>query len=90
VHTDGFSQNFTDCEALSTYNETQAFKACAASTGDAGACALNPGISCTGNQVCTVGASTCLCWRYDAKPGGIGMWSGACGCISNSAPVSWN
>jgi hypothetical protein len=92
VHSNGFGQTFSDCVPLSTYNVTQAFEACAASTGDAGACTVDPGgLSCSGgNVVCTVTSSTCACWRYDNRSGAIGSFSGACACISNSAPVLWN
>jgi hypothetical protein len=92
VHNNGFGQTFSDCAPIGTYNETQAIEACTAATGDAGACVMDPGgLSCSGGDVvCFVDSSICQCWRYANRPGASGTFTGACGCISNAAAVSWN
>ncbi len=91
VHSNGFGQTFSDCQPLGTYNVNQAFEACAASTGDAGACSIPAGFTCSGgNLVCAQSGSTCTCWRYDGHPGSALALTTGCNCLPNSAPVVWN
>jgi hypothetical protein len=90
THANGLGQMFSDCTPLNTFNQTQAFEACAAFSGDAGACKVDPGISCMGNVVCSTGA-VCGCWVYDGSHPGRYCSAGtaACCCPGASGPM-WN
>jgi hypothetical protein len=93
AHTNGLGQMFYDCAPLNTLNQTQAFEACAAFSGNAGACMFNPGFSCMGDVVCSKGSSTCACWVYDGnRPGRVcsSTPDGGCCCPGASSPPAWN
>ena len=87
AHSDGLSQMFYDCVEAGTYNETQAFEACAAFTGDSGACANNP-ISCSqSNSVCSSRFTSCACWKYSG-PQDVGKvlntGTTSCSCVGTN------
>jgi hypothetical protein len=92
LHMNGLGQNYFDCAPLMTYNETQAQKACASSTGDASACTANT-MACqfVGGET-LVCSNSCECWAYSgsvagrANNGGLGH---LCSCPATIDP-SWN
>jgi hypothetical protein len=89
VHSNGLGDTFTDCTPLATFNLTQAFEACAAHTGDAGACSVDP-ITCSqGDQVCGTIASVCTCWRYNGNSSGRYSQGSSCNCVGSASP-QWN
>jgi hypothetical protein len=91
AHSDGLSQMFYDCVEAGTYNETQAFEACAAFTGDAGACANNPFGCSQSNQVCSTGFTSCACWKYSG-PSDVGKvvnnGDASCTCVGRNG-IPW-
>jgi hypothetical protein len=92
AHSNGIGQMFYDCAPLNTWNQTQAFGACTAFTGDAGACLVDPGFSCMGDVVCSKGYSVCACWVFNGtRPGRIcNAGTAACCCPGASSPPAWN
>jgi hypothetical protein len=92
AHSNGLGQTFYDCAPPNTLNQTQAFAACAAFSQDAGACMYDPGFSCMGDVVCSIGSSVCACWVYDGnRPGRVcSSTTAGCCCPGASAPVGWN
>jgi hypothetical protein len=91
MHSNGLGQSFYDCLPLGTITMAQAFEACLALTGDAGACANDPVTCGAGDQVCTTASSDCACWRYNGTNAGKVGRSGSatCACLGSSAPA-WN
>ncbi len=91
MHSNGVGQSFYDCAPLGTYDLTQAFSACAAFSGDAGACGNDPIACSSGDQVCSSGSSVCVCWRYNGTNAGKvhNAGSSTCTCIGSTNPT-WN
>jgi hypothetical protein len=92
AHSNGVGQTFYDCQALGTYNQTQAMAACVAFTHDATQCAV---YGCTGNAgslVCTPGAApNCTCWKFAPGNSGVnGKVSTTCTCPISAGATSWD
>jgi hypothetical protein len=86
-HDDGLGQTFWDCTPSGTYNQTEAFAACAAFTGNAALC--SPG-ACN-RSVCSTGAPTCACWTYSGSFSGRVTSSSTTYCMCNSSGAAiWN
>lgn len=89
MHFNGISQFFYDCVEAGTINLAQAFEACAAFAGDAGACTNDPITCAAGSQVCSSGYSSCACWRYiGTNAGKVGnSGSTTCNCLGSTSPT---
>ena len=92
THTNGLNQNFYDCVAQGTYNQTQAAKACTAYTGNQFACSM---FTCAGDGgnlvICGTAGGRCACWAYVGTQQGRLYQSpdATCFCPGGNNP-SWN
>jgi hypothetical protein len=90
VHSNGLGQHYYDCQALDTFNQTQAMEACIASGGTANTCVQLQCISgqTTSDVICNnSGAGNCDCWQYDGAF--AGHVNTSCQCPSGADPL-WN
>lgn len=66
-HANGIGQNFYDCVAQKTYDQTQATEACTAYTSNQNACLLyqcDLGDAGKDELVCGLSGNVCACWTY--------------------------
>ncbi len=104
THGNGVGQNYYDCTATKTFNQSQATEACNSymSANGGGSCSQSTtccnGIDivvCLGtttSSVCGSAGGTCYCWQYQGpNPGHVEKVSGSCkvACGSSSDPT-WN
>ena len=91
-HVNGVGNDFFDCIAKATYNQTQALKACTAYTGNQFSCMQ---ASCLGDGgdmvVCGTFNNSCVCWDYVGSSVSHVYKSGSttCFCPSTNDPT-WN
>src|SRR5262249_54745687 len=93
LHDNGVGQQFDDCVAGGTYDQTQATEACAAFTGDASQCHVSTTCASGVSAVCSDGSSSaCNCWVFGGS--GVGKVKtnsqGNCNCSVHGNSPSWN
>jgi hypothetical protein len=92
VHSNGQGQTYFDCSPPMTYTETEAQKACVASTVDAAACSANTTVCSIFGGETVICSTSCVCWGYTGgamghvNTGGLGH---VCTCPGQLDPT-WN
>jgi len=92
AHSNGIGQTYFDCAPLDTFNATQALAACAAYTGDASLCIDDPRSCFTTGVVCSIGFTSCACWKYVGESSGkVSRPAATCTmCAVSPASPTWN
>ena len=97
IHVNGVGQNYYDCDALKTYDETHAQRACAAFSGSGSQCTKSTSglclsLSLSAQSVCSTGAAACDCWQFAGpNQGTVQRVTGACtAACGTSGDPAWN